>query len=39
MACYGLKYLDKLVVIEEKERKERKEETRNKTENLATCFY
>jgi hypothetical protein len=28
MACYSLKYLDKLVAIEEKERKKHEEETR-----------
>jgi hypothetical protein len=28
MACCGLKYLDELVVVEEKERKKHKEKTR-----------
>jgi hypothetical protein len=28
MACYGLKYLDELVAIKEKEKKKREEETR-----------
>jgi hypothetical protein len=28
MACCGLKYLDELVIIEEKERKEHEKETR-----------
>jgi hypothetical protein len=28
MACYSLKYLNKLVIIEEKERKKHKEKTR-----------
>jgi hypothetical protein len=32
MACCGLKYLDKLIAIEEKERKEHKEETRREAQ-------
>jgi hypothetical protein len=28
MVCYSLKYLNKLIVLEEKERKKHKEETR-----------
>jgi hypothetical protein len=31
MACYSLKYLDKLVAVEEKEKKEHKEETRQES--------
>jgi hypothetical protein len=32
MACRGLKYLDKLVALEELEQKEHKEETRRETQ-------
>jgi hypothetical protein len=32
MARYGLKYLDKLIVIEEKERKEHKKKTRREAQ-------
>jgi hypothetical protein len=37
MACYSLKYLDKLVIVEEKERKKhKKEETRREPQLLVS---
>jgi hypothetical protein len=37
MACYGLKYLNELVIIEKKERKEHEEETRREAQLLVSA--